>query len=242
MKPIVLLILINISMTTLSAQCNNDNHGTSLYESWLSCKKAPSPNVEREAGHWIMIDLGELRLIKDSHIWNYNHSDFSAGVKTLVIDVSMDGESWEKADEIDLTEASYTSSYEGEDIDDIEKVGRYLLLTVKDTYGDGNCAGLSEIKVYTEEAVSTMTQENKTAELESIQIMPNPARQSIHVDFGKEGDKSFQVLSISGNTMYRGQTSERSTYLDVNFLVAGIYILRVQDENGIFTESRFVKM
>ena len=143
----ILTILI-FAANNLVAQCYPDRHNTTWFHAWTSCEKAPNPNENRPESHWIMYDLGHKYKLHKVHFWNLNDPDnLDSGVKTMIIDYSPDGHTWTAFGERHFEKATGESIYEGGEAFDFDGVeARYLLFTVKETYG-GNCAGFSEIKI-----------------------------------------------------------------------------------------------
>lgn len=233
----IILILFSLYGESLIAQCNSDNHSTAKTDSWISCQKSLSSNTDRPEGHWLMMDLGSVRRLSKAHIWNQN-SMSEAGIKTLAIDVSNDGVTWQQAKEINLNQATNSNQYEGEDVEPIDAEGRYVLFFAKETFGDDNCAGLSEIKIETRDVITST--EVIEEELFNISIAPNPASSVINVDFGFEGTKTYQIISMTGNVMYRSSTTANYITQDISFLQSGMYILYVRNKNGIFSQKRFI--
>lgn len=238
----IILVIFSLYGMSLTAQCNTDTHSTAKADSWLSCEKSMSPNTNRPEGHWLMIDLGEVKNIESTYFWNYNANE-SAGVKTLAIDVSADGFNWTHATDITLAKATQKTDYIGESSPNVDQTARFILLSVLESYGDGNCAGLSEIKLNVRKATSTNTNVSEVSIVNNeIAIYPNPASQSIKVDFGTNGRKQYQILSMSGAVLYRSMTSNQEEHVDVEFLKSGTYILTMIDEMGILTSTRFIKI
>lgn len=154
MKILLLSILIFFSFNYINAQCYPDRHSTSVYDSWVSDEKKNNPNTIRGISHWIMYDLGSTYYLGQSHFWNLNDPDrLEQGIKNFFVDISSDGVSWKSLGEFSLTQASGESIYEGEIGPNFAgEKANYLLLTVKDSYGDGALAGFGEMKIELESA------------------------------------------------------------------------------------------
>lgn len=237
----IILVLLSLYGGSLIAQCNLDTHSTAKADSWISCQKSLSPNTDRPEGHWLMMDLGSVKRLSNTHIWNQN-SVSEAGIKTLAVDVSNDGVTWQQAKEINLNQATDSNQYEGEDVETIDAEGRFVLFFAKETFGDENCAGLSEMKIETRDVTTSFATIEKEEQNFNITIAPNPANSTIRVDFETGGLKQYQIVSVSGTVLYRNTTSNQQEHIDIQFLESGVYILNVVDNRGIFTSIRFIKV
>ena len=124
-----------------------DRHSTDPSTSWTSCERIPSPNPVRGDSHWAMYDFGEVYVLNDAQVWNYNVvGKTDEGFKNVVIDYSYDGRNWSELDTFVWKKASGLTSYIGftmPQFDDIR--ARYILLTPLDNYSGSDCFGLSEI-------------------------------------------------------------------------------------------------
>ncbi len=129
-------------------ECNDDTHSINIQDSWLSCEIAASPNANRPDSHWIMYDFGYVYSIGTTQFWNYNVAgETGKGLKNIIIDYSLDGITWMEAATFQLGVASGLNTYIGEagpDLNDID--ARYILITIVDIWGNGSCAGLSEVR------------------------------------------------------------------------------------------------
>ena len=78
---------------------------------------------------------------------------------------------------------------------------------------------------------------------ESIVLFPNPARQYIHVLFdAPAGNSTLSIISSKGDVVreYQGNLKSYNS-LDLKTLKSGMYILRIEIENRMYS-SRFVKV
>lgn len=152
---IVLLTIITIFiLNSANSQCYPDRHSTSVYDSWVSNEMKNNPNSIRGISHWIMYDLGSTYHLGQTHFWNLNDPDrLTEGMKNFYVDVSSNGTDWRPVGEFSIGQASGLTTYEGEQGPDFggEKAN-YVLITIKDTYGDGVMAGFGEMKVQLAEA------------------------------------------------------------------------------------------
>lgn len=224
------------------SQCYEDRHNTSYTDQWVSCQESENPNLERGSGHWIMYDLGFVYNLGKVHIWNFNvPNQTNAGIKTAIIDYSIDGTSWEEWGSFTIEQANASGFYEGVEGPDLEGIkAKYVIITALDNYG-GSCTGLSEIKIEVLEEVSS-TKETPIAGLE-LSISPNPATTYSTVSFDSEQsmDGYYVVTDINGRTIKRmpiNINSGRSQVeLDVSTYANGNYIFTVETEQGRLSQS-----
>lgn len=72
----------------------------------------------------------------------------------------------------------------------------------------------------------------------SLSVYPNPATDVIHISM-KNGDaQSVEVVNLAGQSVY---SAKATNSLNVSFLPAGVYIVRVKDANGVTHMSKIVK-
>lgn len=149
MKLYCLFFLSFFSTISIWAQCTDDTHSTNVLDSWESCEESTNPNPARGVSHWILYDLGYVYDLTTTHFWNYNVTGAtSKGFKNVQIDYAIDRNNWQEAGQFQLAEATGSSNYQGEAGLDMTGISaRYILLTVADTWGSSDCAGLSEFKV-----------------------------------------------------------------------------------------------
>ncbi len=130
------------------ASCADEGtHSNQPGDSWSSCTPEPSPNPLRGNSHWIEYDLGDIYLLDNLHIWNYNASNSThRGFKTVAIDYSLDGSVWMEAGIFTWDEATGQPDYTGFDVDALAGIGaRFLLFTALENHGD-DCSGLAEVQ------------------------------------------------------------------------------------------------
>ncbi|MCB0762798.1 MAG: hypothetical protein KDC12_14825, partial [Flavobacteriales bacterium] len=142
------LLLCGVAVAHLAnAQCNG-GHSTDPTDAWISCTGTENPNPARTQEHWIMYDFANLYALEQSIVWNYNvPGDTDKGIKTIIIDTSTNGTSWNEWGTIVIDEAPGQDTYEGEMGPDFNGVAaRYVLISVVDNWGDASCQGFAEIK------------------------------------------------------------------------------------------------
>jgi hypothetical protein len=96
MKKIFILIVACCMVQQLGiAQCYPNRHSTNFFDGWVSCETAVNPNPARGKGHFIMYDYGKRYALGQMKIWNSNDpSHLDWGMQEVVIDYSVDGETW----------------------------------------------------------------------------------------------------------------------------------------------------
>ena len=89
---------------------------------------------------------------------------------------------------------------------------------------------------YKRDPVST-----KEIEEAPIIIVPNPAQDYIRVVSENLSSGKFSILDVEGKTMMQGNSDKLSSSYDISLLPSGVYILRIQTEEGTSVE-KFVKL
>ena len=226
-------------------QCFPLQHSTDWTAAWYACKPAANPNKFRKEGHWLMIDLGQIRMLTKSRLWNFNYPDqLNSGISKLEIDYSLDGKTWSFLKRVDLPKAPGIPQYEGIIGPDFNVDARYVLLNVLETYGHA-CAGLSEISIETEKtSISTPVKEVFHEQIcIKANIFPNPFID--HTTISVEGlcteGISWILTDIAGRIINR--SSETPLYppftLNLNWenLQSGIYYLTLNNGKSRLQEK-----
>jgi len=101
-------------------------------------------------------------------------------------------------------------------------------------YGCFNNEECSELQIHT--ATNDLSSINN-----NLKIYPNPSKDIIKVE-GLDLWKSsvIEIYNMSGNKVYTNQNLTKDE-IDISLLSKGVYIMKVQDGNSLFSE-RFVKM
>lgn len=142
-----IICLIFIQITQVHSQCITlgDDVWT---ESWISCEKTNNPNPFRPDSHWILFEFPTAESITESHIWNANRvGNSDKGAKNISVEYSIDGTNWIFWGNIGPPKAPETDSYAG--VAGPNFGGMFIkkiLFTINSTYGDSDCASLSEVK------------------------------------------------------------------------------------------------
>jgi len=232
-KIYLLAIMIALGCVQLIGQAYPDRHSTSWTDGWMSCEEAESPNMKRDAGHWIMYDFGDQYSLHGSTIWNFNVPDSTnKGVQDIVIDYSNDGQNWTEVAEYTVPEAPGSAFYQGTDGPDFEGiVARYVLISILNNYGDADCVGMSELRIDAT-IVTTTSAPNSELDLELI-AQPNPAVEFTTITVGNyEEALSYSLTDMNGRLMRQGKINGKELTLNTSTLVSGTYSLTVHNEQG----------
>lgn len=235
MKNILFCFFLVISFGIKAQDCNLTNHSVNINDSWESCETASNPNPIRNNSHWVKYDLGYVYSLGASHFWNYNvEGETDKGMKNISIDISLNGSDWTEVASFQLSEASGTTDYEGEEGPHFNELdARYILITAIDTWGD-SCAGLSEVKFDIEGTVSVSDIEKVN---HSISLFPNPAMQSISI----ESDFDLREIIIINATGQELNRMPYTSWVDISYLPAGIYFLKSVSHSNETRTTKFIK-
>jgi len=161
-KLTIAIAFLSVMKLNVYAQqnCYENKHSNLQDDSWLSCSTSVNPNSARGNSHWILYDLGYTYSITSTHFWNYNVSgQLGYGIKDLYIDYSVDGNSWTYATTFQLSQATGNNNYSGEIGPDLGGLNaRYILITASNSWGTGNCIGLSEVRFNLGQQCTTMAE------------------------------------------------------------------------------------
>ncbi len=73
--------------------------------------------------------------------------------------------------------------------------------------------------------------------VQSYRISPNPAKGRVLVG-GITGNARYEIANIQGVRMLEGILTASANFVDVTMLPAGLYVVRIQDENGqVYTQK-----
>ena len=236
MKNIIIIMFLLLIANIFYGQCTSEAHSNNINDAWLSCEKSDNPNPAREESHWILYDLGYIYSIGTTKFWNYNVAgETEKGMKNITIDYSLNGTTWTEAATFELSEALGNNNYEGVSGPDLNKLNaRYILISATDTWGNGDCAGLSEVRF---DVDGTVTQFGVFKQNESVNLFPNPANDqlSIDIDFPV---KEIIVVNASGHEIMR---ANKAAAIDISFLSDGLYFLKIINDKNEMMMERFVK-
>lgn len=232
-----ILFLFAIIYSNLAAQnCTESTHSTNINDSWLSCDVSANPNTQRANSHWVMYDLGYLYKLKSTKFWNFNQNgQTNNGMKDIVIDYSLDGITWQEATNYQLSEATGTSNYNGEDGPNLNGLqARYVLITALNTWG-GTCAGLSEAKFDVDDqvAILELAEDNYF-----LTLSPNPAKESIRVSTDFDYAELILVSAVGTEIM---RTKQQNNFIDVSYLPVGVYFIKLVNRSNETKTATFIK-
>ena len=237
MKYISSIVLSIFFFTGLNAQCFPDRHNTTWFDAWVSCESTQNPNSIRGKSHWILYDLGYIYKLTNMHIWNINDPDnLEDGLKNVVIDYSIDGNTWLEYGNAEFPKADGSSIYQGSDIIDFNGIkGRYLLITAKDNYG-GECYGFSELRIGVAPITGTelvnfeldCDEKNGYTEI-SWTLSQESKTISFEVERSFDGEK-WNLINSTGQIAIKEGTN-KYTYLDKSDKDA-FYRIKIIENNG----------
>jgi len=86
----------------------------------------------------------------------------------------------------------------------------------------------------------------RTAQINShltFSIYPNPTQDVLQIFLENNGNSTKEIIiqNLSGREFFRIKTDESMPHFDISFLLTGMYICSIVDENGIKMSKRFVK-
>lgn len=145
-----------------------------------------------------------------------------ANVRGLVVEYSIDGGDWMLADTavianpLDLGVWTWV-------VMNFEGTGDVLDIRFTST---GNQMILDDITVYGSpvEKVGVNTAKNE------FSVYPNPATNNIAVNLGSRQSAAYEIVSISGATMLKGELASNNNRIDITDLKKGVYFLSVLSE------------
>ena len=244
MKDIIssLAILFLVSNIAIS-QCFDDGHSPFSNQGWLSCEQSVGPIPERGIAHWILYDLGEPYTVDSLYIWNHNvWGETGMGVKKILIDYSLDKNSWTTIGPYVLKQAPGSWKYTGDKGPSLNHAfGRFFLITVLSSWDENaTCAGLGEIKFILGESVGT---DDESLVDDEGWISPNPATDIINLHLGNRHDVlNVDIIDAVGHTVI---SIPHPTGIEVAIPIVdlnpGMYIARVQESTGSDSYT-FIKM
>jgi hypothetical protein len=183
------------------------------------------------------------------HLWNTNSPDYWAdGMQDIVIDISNDGATWTEVGEFSIPMADATSTYEGVDLYDFAGTSaQYVLITGLSNHG-GSCFGLSEIRIDVGSEVVVADREPVNSACLTAKIFPNPvtaASKAVISNICSAVPITYTIEDVSGRTIQRGQLTPTSNEMELNLdvfqLIAGSYILSIQQQ-GAVRRLKMIKM
>jgi hypothetical protein len=249
MKNLFILLILSVSFQlTLQAQCFPDRHNTTWYDGWVSCEASDNPNAIRGQSHWLMYDFGYVYKMGQMHVWNTNDVEYlDWGLRTVVIDYSLDGVTWTELGTFDFDQGTGKSTYEGFDGPDFDGIeAQYVLITAIDNFG-GSCFGLSEVKIRVDGTSVVSTEEPElTQGCLTVHMYPNPfvTRTQLKITTRCDDDVFYGIRDALGKVVIPEQKLSGNTvnleFSDRN-MAAGVYFLSVRQGTQI-KQQRLVKI
>lgn len=117
-------------------------------DTWVSCTPTQNPIPDYGVGHWIQYDLGTVRRLSKTWVWNTNNPQkLDQGFNKVKVDYSIDGTIWNHWGEMNFpkgTGETIYSGFPGPNMVDLN--ARYVVLTAVSNHGDASCTGIAEVK------------------------------------------------------------------------------------------------
>lgn len=240
---IILVLSLNTFLASnVNSQCFDNGHSPFQDQGWLSCNTSVGPNPDRGEAHWILYDFGHAYRLDSVYFWNHNvWGETGLGVKSILIDFSMDKENWTTVGPINIDKAPGSWKYTGVEGPFLGNVqARYALITVLSTWReDASCAGLGEIKF----GVSQVVDVTEIETSKDWTISPNPASERITIQLPQIGKiSSLNIYNSLGMLVQElNANNGNEVVVAISELKEGIYFVSIKTETEIFTKS-FVKV
>lgn len=231
MKYIIWFSFLFFHMQIFGQSCFSDTHSTNKHDSWESCTTSNNPNTIRGNSHWVRYDLGAIYQLDGTWFWNYNVSNLTErGMKNIVIDYSLDGNKWTEAATYTLAQATGQATYTGEQGPALGMIeARYVLITALDSYGNGDCVGLSEVRF--EISGEPSLQHDVLAESSGITLYPNPTAGLFVID-GDLANYDIKILDAAGITLQDLSEASPQVVIDISNLPAGMYFIMIKHKTN----------
>ncbi len=145
---IALFLFILLLSNKAKSQCTDN--GNVWNESWKSCSETMSPNTVRGQSHWLLFEFNQPESIESIYVWNANRSGESQlGAKNIIIDYSVDGNTWEELGQYVFPQATEANNYDGFEGPELPGIFiEKLLITVLDNYDtNNNCVSIAEFEL-----------------------------------------------------------------------------------------------
>lgn len=141
-----IFVICILGQLVLNSQCAEN--GTVWDKSWISCTETNNPNPARASSLWLLFEFERAESISTSKIWNANRSgESSMGIKTMYVDYSIDGLTWQSQGIYSVGRAPESIYYNGTIGPNLEGMFvKKILFTVESTYGHPSCASLAEVQ------------------------------------------------------------------------------------------------
>ncbi len=121
----------------------DDQHSTKADEMWLGAPDGEEPL-------WIQFEFDMVRKLHEMLVWNYNvqfEPVLGFGLKDVTVEYSTDGVEWAVLGEVELAQATATTTYTYNSTVDLQGVAaRYVRLVIHSGWGTMGQYGLSEVR------------------------------------------------------------------------------------------------
>lgn len=229
-----------ILTATVHAQCYEDRHNTTWFDSWISCEKTVGPVSSYGETHWIQYDFVQQYYLGEMTIWNINDpANLDRGAQEIFVDISLDGETWTNVGTYTLNQASGMSIYEGETVMDFESAqARFVLITLSSTHGD-ICGGFSELRIDVNGVNTDISEFESPNACFEVAIFPNPHRENFNVKLSSTCSEKMdiQLFDAMGRLVESRSPGRLVGDQLLEFgsaeLPAGVYFLNVQQAGAV---------
>ncbi len=231
MKNIIVFLILFLPISLCYAQdCNDETHTTNINDSWSSCTLSVSPNPVRTNVYWLMYDLGHVYTLDSTKFWNYNvNGNTDKGMKNITIDYSTNATTWTEAAVFQLGEAPGQPDYEGETGPALGNISaRYILMSSTDNWGDPDCVGLSELRLYI--GGSTTNLHDLYADESKIILYPNPTSGYFTIH-GTLDNYDVKIMDVTGNIIQNLSGASTDLSIDLSALPNGMYFIGVSHQS-----------
>lgn len=107
--------------------------------------------------------------------------------------------------------------------------------------GNGNSGG-DGVGTTTLSLKEDMTSSTSNIDLNSINIMPNPASDLVRLSMDNISSGTYNLINLQGQTVLRGVYNADNIELNVAALRSGLYVVQVQDQvTGAVITSKLIK-
>ncbi len=123
----------------------DDQHSIDLNDMWLGTPNGGEPL-------WIQYEFDHAYKLHELWVWNYNiafEKVVGFGIKSTALEYSLDGQTWTSFGDVELAQATSSSSYTHNTTIDLDGVvAKFVRLTVNSGYGFLGQYGLSEVRFF----------------------------------------------------------------------------------------------
>ena len=121
------------------------------------------------------------------------------------------------------------------DDNDINAVNFYYQVTAVNSVVGGTCESEPAMSVDGIHNFVTVTTDGLDENGESVSVYPNPARARLTVE--AEGLRQVTLINVQGQIVYDAIAEGNQTNIDLAGFVAGLYVLRIDTENGVVSRQ-----